>query len=92
MDDAGNIVFPPVPPVLSSNPANYKAKYTTNACTLPTPPPFVNPPNLGVAGKSFIDLWNKCYPSMMDNSATCKDIRTVANLFVNESYYCEHGL
>ena len=87
VDDAGGIVYPPVPPVLSSNPANYKAKYTTNACTLPTPPPFVNPPNLGVAGKSFVDLWNRCYPSTMDNSGTCQDIRTLANLFVNESYF-----
>jgi len=87
VDDAGKVVFPPVPPVLSSNPADYKTKYTTNACTLPTPPPFVNPPNLGVAGKSFIDLWNKCYPSMSDASQTCKDIRTVADLFVNKSYF-----
>ncbi len=87
VDDGGGIVYPPVPPVLSSNPADYKAKYTSNACVLPTPPLFVNPPNLGVAGKSFIDLWNRCYPSTMDNSGTCQDIRTVANLFVNESYY-----
>ncbi len=87
VDDAGKIVFPPVPPVLSSNPANYKTKYTTNACTLPTPPPFVDPPNLGKAGKSFTDLWQKCYPSMSDTSQTCKDVRTVADLIVNKSYF-----
>lgn len=85
--DDGKIVYPPVPPILSSNPADYKAKYTSNACTLPTPPPFVNPPNLGVSGKSFIDLWNRCYPSTADNSGTCQNIRTVADLFVNKSYY-----
>ncbi len=84
---SGASVLPPVPPVLSSNPANYKTKYTTNACTLPTSPPFVNPPKLGVAGKAFVDLWSKCYPSTLDTSTTCKDIRTVANLFVTASYF-----
>jgi hypothetical protein len=87
VDDAGQTVFPPVPPTLSSNPANYKSKYTTNACTLPTPPPFVNPPKLGVAGKSTVDLWNRCYPSTSDQSETCEDIRTVAKLFVDGSYF-----
>jgi hypothetical protein len=86
-DSQGNIVYPPVPPTLSSNPADYRTKYATNACILPTSPPFVNPPNLGVAGKAFVDLWNKCYPSTMDTSQTCQDIRTVADLFVNKSYF-----
>ena len=86
-NDNGEIVYPPVPPVLSSNPADYKTKYTTNECTLPTPAPFVSPPNLGVAGKSFVDLWNKCYPSTLNTSQTCDDIRTVAKLFVMESYF-----
>ena len=85
-DDAGNIVLPPVPPDLTSNPANYKVKYVGNICNPSPPPPFVNPPNLGVAGKAFIDLWNKCTPSMMDISATCKDIRTVGKLFT-DGYY-----
>ena len=87
LDDAGNIVYPPVPPTVSANPANYKSLYTENACTLPKPPPFVDPPNRGVTGKSIFDLWNKCYPSTTDQSQTCKDIRTVANLFVNGSYF-----
>lgn len=87
VNDAGEIVYPPVPPTLSSNPANYKAKYTNNACTQATSPPFVNPPNLGKAGKSIVDLWNKCYPSTMDTSKTCQDIRTVAKLFVQGSYF-----
>jgi hypothetical protein len=82
-NDKGAIVYPPVPPVLSSNPADYKDKYTTNACTLPTPAPFVNPPNLGTSGKEFVDLWNKCYPSIADASQTCQDVRTVAKLFVD---------
>ena len=87
LDDKGNTVYPPVPPVLNSNPRNYKDKYTTNACTLPTPAPFVDPPKRGVAGKAFIELWNKCYPSTLDTSQTCKDIRTVADLFLNKSYF-----
>jgi hypothetical protein len=77
----GPPVFPPVPPVLSSNPANYKTKYKSNACTLPTSPPFVNPPKLGVAGKAFIDLWNKCTTGTTDTTTTCKDVRIVSKLF-----------
>ncbi len=87
VDDAGHPVVPPVPPTLSSNPANYKSKYVGNVCSPAPPPPFVNPPNLGKAGKSFIDLWNKCYPSEADQTDTCKDIRTVAKLFVDASYF-----
>lgn len=83
VDNAGKEVFPPVPPTLSSNPADYKTKYQANTCTLPTSPPFVNPPDLGVAGKAFVDLWNKCTPSILDTSQTCKDIRTVAKLFTD---------
>jgi hypothetical protein len=79
----GSTIYPPVPPIISSNPADYKTKYTTNACTLPTPAPFVNPPNLGKAGKAFVDLWNTCYPGTGDLSDTCKDIRTVAKLFAD---------
>jgi hypothetical protein len=82
-DPNGNTIFPPVPPILSSNPADYRTKYTTNACTLPSPAPFVNPPNLGKAGKAFVDLWNNCYPGTGDLSDTCKDIRTVASLFAS---------
>ena len=76
-------MFPPVPPTMSSNPANYPSKYTANTCSLPTPPPFVNPPKLGVAGKAFVDLWNTCYPSTPNNMniPTCKDIQSVAKLF-----------
>ena len=77
----GKVVFPPVPPVLSSNPADWKAKYVTNACSLPTSPPFVNPPHLGGAGKAFVDLWNKCTTNMMESTPTCEDVRTVATLF-----------
>ncbi len=86
-DDPKNNVLPPVPPVLSSNPSNYRVKYKTNACILPSSPPFVKPPNLGKAGQAFIDLWNKCYPSTLNTSVTCKDIRTVAKLFVTDSYF-----
>src|SRR3984893_11751946 len=86
----GSIIYPPVPPVLSSNPADYKSKYTTNACTLPTPAPFVNPPHLGASGKSFVDLWNKCTSSMSDTSQTCKDVRIVDTLFTN-SYFNNKG-
>jgi hypothetical protein len=82
----GPPIYPPVPPVLSSNPADYKSKYASNACTLPAPAPFVNPPHLGVDGKSFVDLWNKCTTSMTDASQSCKDVRTVAALFTN-SYF-----
>jgi hypothetical protein len=78
----GPPIYPPVPPVLSSNPADWKSKYTTNACTLPTPAPFVNPPQLGVEGKAFVDLWNNCTTGM-STSQTCDDIRTVAALFTN---------
>jgi hypothetical protein len=86
-DDAGNIVLPPVPPDLTSNPADYKVKYVGNICNPSPPPPFVKPPNLGVAGKAFIDLWNKCTPSAtMDTTATCQDVRTVAKLFT-EGYF-----
>lgn len=81
----GSRIDPPAPPVLSSNPANYRVKYRENTCSVAPPPPFVNPPNLGEDGKSMTSLWHTCTKGASNTTATCKDIRTVARLF-NDSY------
>jgi len=83
--------FPPVPPILSSNPANWESIYG-KACTLPTSPPFVNPPALGTSGAAIVNLWKKCTANTSDTSTTCKQIRTVAKLFTTSfNSACPHS-
>jgi hypothetical protein len=76
---------PPVPPVLSSNPPDFPL----TTCVPATPPPFVTP-KLGTLGQGALDLWTKCTASMSDNSDTCKEIRTVRDLF-NTNYVNKCG-
>jgi hypothetical protein len=74
---------PPIPPILSSNPANWTTVYKDHKCIPPTVPPFVNPPALGNMGKKIVDLWGLCLNSNpFDNSQTCTRIRALKDMFL----------
>jgi hypothetical protein len=74
---------PPIPPILSSNPANWRTVYADKSCIPPTVPPFVDPPALGSAGKQVVDLWSLCLKaSPLDKSVTCTRIRALRDMFL----------
>lgn len=72
---------PPIPPVLSSNPANWKTVYSNNACIPSSVPPFIDPPALGATGVAMLDLWTKCLNGVSDASETCRQIRGIVDIF-----------
>ena len=74
---------PPIPPILSSNPANWRtfAGYAENHCSPPTVPPFVNPPAVGTLGQKVQNLWDLCLNGVSDTSQTCTRIRDIQKLF-----------
>jgi hypothetical protein len=79
--------FPPVPPVMSSNPANWQSVYLSGgkaACIPPQTPPFVDPPALGAFGKQMVGLWKRCTEST-NATLTCNQIRRVEAVF-KQSY------
>lgn len=76
------IVNPPIPPTLSSQPADYKTfpGYAVNQCVSMGIDPY-NTPALGNVAQGMVDLWRRCTKSTVDTSATCTDIRTVSHFF-----------
>jgi hypothetical protein len=75
---------PPIPPILSSQPANYATfpGYAANMCVSMGIDPYATP-NLGTNGQEIVNLWGKCTASSSDVTQTCKDIRTVSAFFIS---------
>jgi hypothetical protein len=74
---------PPVPPIMSSNPADWRQRNYPDSdwkCVLGKTPPFVDPPVLGVWGKEMVTVWDKCINTRPDIE-TCNQIRNVDALF-----------
>jgi hypothetical protein len=82
-DPGSTAAAPPIPPLLSSNPADWSTEYSNHHCSLDHVPNFVSPPALGLLGNQMVQLWTQCERagSLIYNSATCKKIRDVEKLF-----------
>ena len=80
----GEEINPPIPPTLSSQPANYETfpGYAQNQCVSDGIDPYAAP-ELGTAGQSVVDLWTRCTTDNSDTTPTCIDIKTVRELFIS---------
>ena len=55
---------------------------STSKCNPSPPPPFVDPPKLGKAGKRVLNLWHDCTDAGSKNtSMTCMQVREQFNFF-----------
>ena len=76
---------PPIPPILSSNPANWQTVYGDHHCSPPSVPPFVDPPALGTLGQKVKNLWDLCLNGISDTSQACmslRDLKICSNLVI----------
>jgi hypothetical protein len=82
-DPGSTAAAPPIPPLLSSNPANWANEYANHHCSLDHVPKFVTPPALGLLGNEMVQLWARCEDSRsaIYSGETCKKIRDVEKLF-----------
>lgn len=78
----GQTINPPIPPTLSSQPPNYRTfpGYNKNLCISVGIAPY-DEPALGTVSQSLVHLWKRCTKNSSDVSATCLEIRTVADFF-----------
>jgi hypothetical protein len=70
----------PVPPLLSSQPPDWKTFFSNHHCIESSDPKY-DTPNLGTYGQGMVDLWTKCTTSGGDGSPTCNDIQEVNDFF-----------